>query len=72
MVVETLHFWTAFIAGIFILLHIPSCDVHWANRLKWLSNALSEHHQFTLRAATLFAILHLTLSLVGLLTGVWI
>ena len=30
MISVTLHFWTAFVAGIFILLHIPSCDVHWA------------------------------------------
>ena len=65
-------FWTAFVAGIFILIHLPSCSVHWADRLKPLSVYLKKYHVLTLNLATIFALVHIILSLVGLIFGVWI
>jgi hypothetical protein len=72
LLAQTIGFWTSFIAGMFILLHIPSCNKHWAYRLKPFSTFLSRYHSFTLNLATLFAIIHIILGLVGLITGVWI
>jgi len=69
---QNITFWTGFIAGLFILLHLPSCDVHWANKLGKFSGFLSKHHYFTLRLATFFAIIHVFLDLIGLVFGVWI
>ncbi len=69
---QTIGFWTAFIAAIFILLHIPSCNKHWASRLKPLSTFLSDYHDLTLKLATVFALAHIILSLVGLVFGVWV
>ena len=68
----TVHFWTSFIAGIFILLHIPSCNVHWANQLKPFSNYLKRYHNETLVLASLFALSHIILTVIGLLFNVWI
>ncbi|MBR9698847.1 hypothetical protein GOV09_00115 [Candidatus Woesearchaeota archaeon] len=65
-------FWTAFIAGIFILLHIPSCNKHWAHRLKPLSTLLERVHNQTLILATIFALVHVVLSLLGLFLDIWI
>ena len=67
---QTLHFWTGLLAGILILVHIPSCDTHWAEKLKPFSDVLQRHHMLTLRLATLFALLHITLSLIALFGGV--
>ena len=69
---QHIGFWLAFIAGIFILLHIPSCNKHWAYRLKPLSKYLSKVHNQTLILATLFAIIHIILSLIGLIFNIWI
>jgi hypothetical protein len=69
---QTIGFWLALIAGIFILLHIPSCNKHWAYRLKPLSKYLSKIHNETLIMATIFAILHIILSLLGLTFNIWI
>ena len=65
-------FWTAFISGLFILLHIPSCDFHWASKIKSLSTFLTKYHRPTLHLATIFAIIHIFLSLLGLIFGVWL
>ncbi len=56
MLGQTIGFWSAFIAGILILLHIPSCNKHWAYRLKPFSNYLGKVHDQTLIIATIFAI----------------
>lgn len=69
---QDIGFWTAFVAGIFILLHLPSCSEHWAYRLLPFSRYLRKYHNLTLALATLFAFAHVVLSLVGLITGVWI
>jgi hypothetical protein len=69
---QTIGFWVAFMAGIFIMLHIPSCNRHWAARLKPFSKYLKKVHNETLGMATILAILHICLSLVGLITGTWI
>jgi membrane protein DedA with SNARE-associated domain len=69
---QTLGFWVGLVAAIFILLHIPSCNAHWAQRLKPLSSYLKRHHALTLNLATLFAIVHVILAVVGLTTRVWI
>jgi len=69
---QTIGFWSAFVAGIFILLHIPSCNKHWANRLKPFSRYLKKLHDETLIIATLFAIIHIVLSLLGLAFNIWI
>ena len=69
---QTIGFWTGFIAGFFILLHIPSCNDHWANRLKPFSNYLKEYHNQTLIWATVFAIIHIVLDLIGLIFNIWI
>ena len=68
MVVEsTFHFWTSLIAAMFILLHIPSCNKHWAYRLRPLSKYLSRFHDQTLILATIFAIIHIILAGIGLI-----
>jgi len=74
MIVERgiIGFWTALFAGILILLHIPSCDFHWASRFKLLSRALFQYHRLTLNLATIFAIIHVVLAIIGLLFEVWI
>ncbi|MCK4252683.1 hypothetical protein KAX97_14645 [candidate division WOR-3 bacterium] len=69
---QTIGFWSAFIAGILILLHIPSCNKHWAYRLKPFSNYLGKVHDETLIIATIFAILHIVSSLLGLAFNIWI
>ncbi len=69
---QGIGFWAAFVAGIFILLHIPSCNEHWASRLKPLSNILRKYHNQTLILATIFASIHVILSLIGLILRVWI
>jgi membrane protein DedA with SNARE-associated domain len=69
---QTLGFWIGLIAAIFIMLHIPSCNKHWAQRLKPFSSYLARHHSLTLNLATLFALVHIALSLTGLVTGIWI
>jgi hypothetical protein len=69
---QDLGFWIGIIAGIFILLHIPSCNLHWAARLKPFSKYLRRYHDETLIVATLFALIHLTLGAIGLITGIWI
>ena len=69
---ESISFWTGFIAGLFILLHIPSCNKHWAARLRPFSIFLTKYHDLTLDLATGFAIIHLVLDLIGLISGVWI
>ncbi len=69
---QTIGFWTAFIAALFILLHVPSCNKHWALRLKPLSTYLSKHHDTTLIIATIFALAHIIMSLAGLIFGVWV
>lgn len=69
---QTIGFWVGFIAAIFIMLHIPSCNKHWANKLKPFSSYLSKHHTLTLDIATVFAIAHIVLVLIGLIFGVWI
>ena len=67
-----LGFWLGLIAGLFILLHIPSCNKHWADRLKPFSLFLRKYHDLTLVLATLFALADVALALVGLVFGVWI
>ena len=69
---HTIHFWTSFIAGIFVLLHIPSCNKHWAYRLKPFTKYLEKIHNETLIIATFFAAIHIILSLTGLLFDIWI
>jgi len=69
---QTIGFWSAIVAGIFILLHIPSCNKHWAYRLKPLSKYLVRFHDKTLILATLFAIIHIILSITGLVFNIWI
>jgi hypothetical protein len=69
---QTIGFWSAFVAGIFVLLHIPSCNKHWAYRLKPFSKYLKKAHNETLIAATIFAVLHIVLSFLGLLFNIWI
>ena len=69
---QDIGFWTAFIAGILILLHIPSCNKHWAYRLKPLSKYLIKIHNETLILATIFAIIHIILSVLGLTFNIWI
>jgi len=69
---QTIGFWSAFIAGFFILLHIPSCNKHWAYQLKPLSKYLARFHDQTLILATLFAIIHIFLSIIGLIFNIWI
>ena len=65
-------FWMGFVAGLFILLHIPSCNKHWADKLKPFSLYLRKYHDLTLILATLFALAHIVLALVGLVFGIWI
>jgi hypothetical protein len=69
---QTIGFWSAFVAGILILLHIPSCNKHWAYRLKPFSNYLGKVHDQTLFLATLFAIIHIFLSIIGLIFNMWL
>jgi len=65
-VLNEIKFWTALIAAILILLHIPSCNKHWAKKLKVLSGFLSKYHKLTLNLATLFALLHIVLVILDL------
>tara|TARA_Y100000034_G_C6694995_1_gene306200 strand:+ start:283 stop:489 length:207 start_codon:yes stop_codon:yes gene_type:complete len=67
MTIEQIQFYTSIIAGLFILLHIPSCNIHWATRLKPFSTFLKQHHRLTLDLATIFAITHLFLAIIILL-----
>ena len=69
---KTIGFWASLIAAIFIMLHIPSCNEHWASRLRPLSNVLRKYHNQTLILATIFALIHIVLSLIGLISGVWL
>jgi membrane protein DedA with SNARE-associated domain len=69
---KDIGFWVGVIAGIFILLHIPSCNKHWAARLQPLSKHLKKYHNLTLNLATIFALLHVILSFGGLVFGIWI
>jgi hypothetical protein len=69
---QNIGFWSAFVAGIFVLLHIPSCNKHWAYRLKPFSEYLRKVHNETLIIATIFALLHVFLSLLGLVLNIWI
>ena len=69
---QGLGFWLGLVAAIFILLHIPSCDVHWANRLKPFSTLLKKYHRPTLVLATIFALVHVILAIVGLAFNIWI
>ncbi len=65
-------FWMGLIAGLLILLHVPSCNKHWADRLKPFSLYLRKYHDLTLVLATLFALAHIVLALVGLVFGIWV
>ncbi len=65
-------FWTSFAAGIFILLHLPTCDYHWADRLKTAAKYLRKYNKSTLNLAALLALVHIILSLIGLISGVWL
>jgi len=69
---NTLHFWTSLIAAVFILLHIPSCNKHWAHRLKPFSKYLKKYHNQTLILATIFALIHVVLTFIGLIFNIWI
>ncbi|MEE9525958.1 MAG: hypothetical protein V3V78_05120 [Candidatus Woesearchaeota archaeon] len=72
---QTLGFWSALLGGVFILLHVPACNQHWAARihkLHPLSDFLEKHHDTTLNAALIFALVHITLSLIGLIFKIWI
>ena len=69
---KDIGFWAAFIAGLFILLHIPSCNRHWAARLKPFSTFLRRYHDLTLVLATILALVHVALSIVGFVFGVWV
>jgi len=69
---QHIGFWISMVAGVFILLHIPSCNKHWAYRLKPLSKYLARFHDQTLILATLFAIIHIFLSITGLIFNIWI
>lgn len=69
---QTVGSWTGFIGAFFILLHIPSCNQHWVHRLKPFSDFLKEYHDETLLMATVFAIIHIILDLIGLTFNIWI
>jgi hypothetical protein len=65
-------FWCGLLGAILILLHVPSCSKHWAQKLPFISNSLSKYHKQTLGLATLFAFAHIILDIMGLVFGVWI
>lgn len=56
---EQISFWAGVISSVFVILHLPSCNVHWANRLKPVSKYLKKFHSETLGIAVSFAIIHL-------------
>jgi len=57
----TIGFWVSLIAALFILLHVPSCNIHWADRLGPFSRYLRKYHDLTLNLATAFAVAHIIL-----------
>jgi len=65
-------FWFGILAGLLILLHLPACDYHWADRFGKVSAFLKKHHLLTLRLATTFALIHILLAIMGLGFGIWI
>ncbi|MBT3324152.1 hypothetical protein HN840_01925 [archaeon] len=67
VILELISFWTSVISSIFILLHIPSCNIHWANRLKPFSKYLKKYHNLTLNLAAAFALIHVIIIFVELI-----
>ncbi|MBR9693098.1 hypothetical protein GOV07_04180 [Candidatus Woesearchaeota archaeon] len=65
-------FWLGVIAALFILLHMPSCDAHWADKFGAVGKWLRRYHTPTLRIATIFALVHLLLIVFGFVFGIWL
>ncbi len=69
---ETIGFWAGLLGAIFIVLHMPTCNKHWAQKLPFISKPLAKHHYLTLGLATIMGFTHITLGLLGLIFGIWI
>jgi hypothetical protein len=69
---QTIGFWTGLLGAVFIVLHMPTCNTHWAQKLPLISKPLASHHHLTLSLATVFGFGHLMLAFLGLVFGIWI
>lgn len=67
---ETIGFWSGMIGAVFIILHMPTCNKHWAQKLPFISRSLAKHHTLTLSMATTFGFLHLILGFISIISGV--
>lgn len=67
---QTIGFWTGLVGAVFIVLHMPTCNKHWAQKLPFISKPLSKHHYLTLSLATFFGFTHIILALVDIILGV--
>jgi|TARA_Y100000310_G_C20441240_1_gene696216 hypothetical protein len=67
---HTIGFWSGMIGAIFIILHMPTCNKHWAQKLPFISRPLAKHHTLTLTLATLFGFIHIILGIIHLIGGV--
>lgn len=72
VIANPIIFWTGFISGLFILLHIPSCSLHWADKMPKISKVLRRYHDETLNIAVTFAIGNIFLVLAGFIFGIWL
>ena len=66
---HTLTFWTGLIGAIFIVLHLPTCNAHWADKLPLISKTLRKYHNPTLYIATISGIIHIILAIIELIGG---
>jgi len=69
---QTIGFWSGMIGAVFIVLHMPTCNKHWAQKLPFISKPLAKHHNLTLGLATLFGLTHIILAITGLISGIWV
>jgi hypothetical protein len=69
---QTIGFWSGMIGAIFIILHMPTCNKHWAQKLPLISKPLSKHHNLTLGLATFFGFTHIILGITELIWGIMI
>lgn len=67
---ETIGFWSGIIGALFILLHMPTCNKHWAQKLPFISQHLAKHHTLTLTLATTFGFMHLILGFIELVWSI--
>ncbi|MFC1769348.1 hypothetical protein ACFLZX_06320 [Nanoarchaeota archaeon] len=61
MILDAISTLIGFLAAIFILLHVPSCSQHWAQKIPGIAQKLAQYHNLTLNLAMILAFLHILL-----------